>query len=356
MHFPSHPEFVPLMKRDRSKWPRCWLWHGWLPGLSSLDQRDPWPASLGQLAERALESSLGAYPAGDAHLWVAPDLWDADDLALEMVDRPNIWTDGSREEYPVGGFEVAGSGVYFPAPEASLLGSVWGVSEEYGDELVDRCRAFMSVPGPLQSVQRAEFWGAIMALHAYYPCHLGIDNLNVARTVGRLLDHGSLSMPLPLVKDGDLVSIVLHMLNARRPDTVSFTKVKGHAAEADVDLGQVRLEDRLGNMEADAAADLGRRHQEEEKMDARRALLNARDFWYPIVCQLHRFMVAVSRVTVNHDGRGETAPDALVWDQGSIKKRRRVEGRVNVDLATLPGPPNFLQGSWMQVSSGDISW
>ena len=47
---------------------------------------------------------------------------------MEMVDRPNIWTDGSLEEHPVGGFEVAGSGVYFPAPEASLLGSVWGVS------------------------------------------------------------------------------------------------------------------------------------------------------------------------------------------------------------------------------------
>ena len=81
----------------------------------------------------------------------------------------------------------------------------------------------MSVPGPLQSVQRAEFWGAILALQAYYPCYLGIDNLNVSRTIGRLLDHWSLSKPFPLVKDGDLVAIVLHMLNARRPDTVRVT-------------------------------------------------------------------------------------------------------------------------------------
>ena len=69
-----------------------------------------------------------------------------------------------------------------------MLGSVWGVTEEHGEALVDKCRVFMSVPGTLQSVQRAESWGVILALQAYYPCHLGIDNLNVARTVGRLLD------------------------------------------------------------------------------------------------------------------------------------------------------------------------
>ena len=36
----------------------------------------------------------------------------------------------------------------------------------------------------MQTVQRAEFWGAIVALQAHWPCHLGIDDLNVARTVG----------------------------------------------------------------------------------------------------------------------------------------------------------------------------
>ena len=36
-----------------------------------------------------------------------------------------------------------------------------------------------AVPGVTQTVQRAEFWGAIVAMQAYWPCHLGIDNLNV---------------------------------------------------------------------------------------------------------------------------------------------------------------------------------
>ena len=35
---------------------------------------------------------------------------------------------------------------------------------------------------------------------------------------------------------------------------------------------------------------------------------------------LHRFMVAVSRIEVNYDGFSGTAPDALVWDQGGIVK------------------------------------
>ena len=55
--------------------------------------------------------------------------------------------------------------------------------------------------------QRAEFWGAIVALQAYWPCHLGIDNLNVARSIGCLLDSDCLSKPLPLVKDGDLIAL-----------------------------------------------------------------------------------------------------------------------------------------------------
>ena len=59
-------------------------------------------------------------------------------------------------------------------------------------------------------------------------------------------------------------------------------------------------------------------------------------------------MIAVARVSVNHDGKGGTAPDPLVWDQGSKPK-------VNVDLASLPGPLGFLNCSWFQVVSGHIS-
>ena len=166
----------------------------------------------------------------------------------------------------------------------------------------------------MQTVQRAEFWGAIVALQAYWPCHLGIDNLNVAWSIGRLLDHDSLGKPLPLVKDGDWIALVQYMIRTRGRDTVRVTKVIGHAKDVGVQQGRARLVDQHGNAEADAAADLGRRHQSEDLVDARRRLLQARCHWYPIMSDLRRFVIAVARVSVNHDGKGGTAPDPLVWE------------------------------------------
>ena len=98
-----------------------------------------------------------------------------------------------------------------------------------------------------------------------------------------------------------------------------------------------------------AAAVLGWRHQSELLIDARRVLLNARNHWYPIMLHLHRFMIAVSRVAVNHGGRGGSAPDPLVLDQGGRLKQRRIDIRANVDPASLPGPTVFSGGPWVQV-------
>ena len=172
---------------------------------------------------------------------------------------------------------------YLPASEIAFDNSVWGTVEEYGNAQLERCRAFLPIPGVLQTVQRAEFWGAIVALQAYWPCHLGIDNLNVVRSIGRLLDADCLTKPLPLVKDGDLVALVQYMIRTRGRHTVRVTKVKGHAKDNDVQHGHVRLIDQQGNVEADVAADLGRRHQTEVLIDARRRLLQARSYWYPVM-------------------------------------------------------------------------
>ena len=140
----------------------------------------------------------------------------------------------------------------------------------------------LPVPGVLQTVQRAEFWGALLAMQAYWPCHLGVDNLNVVRSIGRLLDAGCLARSLPLVKDGDLVALVQCMMRTRGRDTVRVTKVKGHAKDDDVQQGRVRLTAQQGNIETDIAADLGRRHQSDLLITARRRLLQARGYWYRI--------------------------------------------------------------------------
>ena len=175
----------------------------------------------------------------------------------------------------------------------------------------------MPVPGVMQTVQRAEFWGAILALQAYWPCHLGFDNLNVARSIGRLLDHDSLVEPLPLVKDGDLIAVARYMVCTRGRETVRVTEVKGHAEDVDVQQGRAPLLDKQGNAEADTAADSGRRHQSEVLIVARTRLLGARSHWYPIMTDLHRFMIAIARVSVNHDGKGGIAPDPWFGIRGA---------------------------------------
>ena len=95
VHVCELPEFMPLMARDRSSLPRCLLWHGWLPGLGTAGERDPWAAALGQLADRSLEQALGAYPRDEAGFWAPPDFWDLEDLAIEIGEDPCLWTDGS---------------------------------------------------------------------------------------------------------------------------------------------------------------------------------------------------------------------------------------------------------------------
>ena len=126
-HVRELPEFAFLMSLDRSRWPRCLLWHGWLPGLNGLLGNRPWALSFGELASCHLERCLGSYPVGFSDAWTPPDYWDADDIALEMPEHPDVWTDGSREDFSsVGGFEVAGAVAYLPASEIAFDHSVLG--------------------------------------------------------------------------------------------------------------------------------------------------------------------------------------------------------------------------------------
>ena len=88
---------------------------------------------------------------------------DAGDLALGLEDHPCVWTDGGREPVVLG-----------------LPVRVFIFLREYK---LSRCRAFMPVPGPLQTVRSADFWGAILALQAF--CHDLLCNDNpVIRAVG----------------------------------------------------------------------------------------------------------------------------------------------------------------------------
>ena len=159
----------------------------------------------------------------------------------------------------------------------------------------------------------------------------------MVRHVGRLLDgyHGSL--PFELVKDGDLLLLIDRMLRLRGLDTVPFSEVKGHADQEMVLDGRVRELDRLSYNTADEAADFGRRRVGNAAMDARRNLSGVCGRWHPVMLDLHRFFIAISRAVVNHDDGGGTALVPLVWSASAFPRRRLVHAVR--DRAFLPGPP-----------------
>ena len=81
--------------------------------------------------------------------------------------------------------------------------------------------------------------------------------------------------------------------------------------------------------------------------------------WYPIILDLHRFFIAISRAVVNEDGRGGLAPDPMVWSAGGRHKRRRPVEAVR-DYAMLPGPQRLWVGGWFQwpvirITEDDVS-
>ena len=157
-------------------------------------------------------------------------------------------------------------------------------------------------PGPLQTIQRAEMWGVVLALQTSRAVHLGVDNLGVVRHVDRLLRGCRGPVPFELVNDGDLLLLIERMLHLRGRDTVRISKVTGHADEGMVLDGREREFDRIGNNAADEAADHGRRRVGNAVIDARRNLSGGCGRWYPIILDLHRFFIAISRAVVNHDG------------------------------------------------------
>ena len=61
------------MRMDKGHWPRCLLWHGWLPMLSGVNGASPWAASASESASYLVEAVLGCYFSGLITGWSPPD-------------------------------------------------------------------------------------------------------------------------------------------------------------------------------------------------------------------------------------------------------------------------------------------
>ena len=108
--------FHDLMRMDKGHWPESLLWHGWLPLLSGTNDASPWAESAAQGAGHMLEQAVGAHSPRLVFDCGLPDGFDAADIALQICERPNVWTDGSLVLDEVSGVYSSGSGFFSHLP------------------------------------------------------------------------------------------------------------------------------------------------------------------------------------------------------------------------------------------------
>ena len=73
----EHPDICGLVEMDKSHWPRCLLWHGWLPLLSGRNGGSPWGGDPADGAGNLLECALGPYTSDLFGDWRLPVGFDA---------------------------------------------------------------------------------------------------------------------------------------------------------------------------------------------------------------------------------------------------------------------------------------
>ena len=132
-------------------------------------------------ASNLLECALGPYSSGLLTEWQLPVVFDAEFAAGRVAAGPDVWTDGSLVQDKVSGASSSGSG-FAICRDGHLCDRRWGhLDDEAGGERdIGSCCGYCSVLGPLQTVQRADFWEVvILALQAADGIHLGVGNLNV---------------------------------------------------------------------------------------------------------------------------------------------------------------------------------
>ena len=117
----ENPEFHHLMRMDKAHWPRCLLWHGWLPVLSGCEGVSSWDGNASESANYLVEAALVDYSSRMVSDWSPPVGYDRVPVSPLVPDHPNVWTDGSLVFGKVAGISSSGAG-FFADHAASFLG------------------------------------------------------------------------------------------------------------------------------------------------------------------------------------------------------------------------------------------
>ena len=127
--------------------------------------RAAWAIDATESAAYLVEAALGRYSSGLVAEWGLSDDFDHDDAASSLTDYPDVWTDGSLVLDQLTGVSSSGSGFFACQDERCWRGCKWGHVDGVRSDLDQVfCRGFCSVPGPLQTVQRAEMCGCYFSL------------------------------------------------------------------------------------------------------------------------------------------------------------------------------------------------
>ena len=100
------------MREDKAHWPRCLLWHGWLPTPSGINGASPWAADASESACYMVEVALGRSSSDLLAGWGPSDGYDEVEAAPSMPDHPNVWTDGSLFLDRITGISSSGAGFF----------------------------------------------------------------------------------------------------------------------------------------------------------------------------------------------------------------------------------------------------
>ena len=181
VHIRKSPEFHDLLLLDRSTWPRCLLWHGWLPAHACSGGAFPWATSDDDIADARLERMLGPYSESVCREWVPSDRFLADLAASDVSDHPDVWTECSVVLDELSGVGVGGCGVYSLKSGAGWFGRGWGhwsycLLASLVLNVVS-CLARFVVLFSLSSV--LSFGELSLHCSAALPFTWGVDNLNV---------------------------------------------------------------------------------------------------------------------------------------------------------------------------------
>ena len=104
----EHREFHGLLEMDKSYWPRCCLWHGWLPLLSGRNVGSRWAGDPADGGGNLLECALGPYTSGLLDDWQLTAGFVEAGAAEDVAAAPDVWTGGSLVEDMVSGSGSSG--------------------------------------------------------------------------------------------------------------------------------------------------------------------------------------------------------------------------------------------------------